>query len=139
MSKYETKEEKLNVTKAYSLKYRIFKTLLLILAWISFGVNNEIISSTLEDLRILLNLNYERVSFLLVVKSIGYLVTICFSGILYDRLSKFSEMIMSISCLLKILRNLKFNGFIRKIAVLSFIFIKYNIPHLLVQLPRKIL
>ena len=102
----EEHDEKLvDLTEKYTLTYRIIKTLLLILAWVSFGINAEIIGSTYEDLRILFGLNYESVSFVLVVRNIGFLVTICFSGILYDKFSKYAELIMAISGFFLVFRN----------------------------------
>ena len=107
ISSEHEKKDIVDLTKKYSTTYRILKTLMLFLAWISFGINSEIIGSTLEDLKILLNLNYETVSFGLTIRNIGFLVTICFSGILYDKLSKYAELIMAISGFFLILRKFK--------------------------------
>ena len=47
----------------YSTRYRVLKTCLLIFAFISYGVNFEIVGPTLEDLRVQMNVNYTRISF----------------------------------------------------------------------------
>ena len=90
----------------YTLVYRIIKTCLLVFAWVSFGINNEIVGSTFEDLRILLNLNYEFISFGLVLRGFGYLIMILFSGFLYDKLSAYADLIMAISSFVFAMRKL---------------------------------
>ena len=108
------KKENPDTTK-YTTLYRIVKSLLLILAWFSFGINNEIIGTTLEDLRILLTLNYESISLGLVFRAVGYLIATSFSGILYDRLSKYAELLMAISSLLMSIRKFLLSTKILKI------------------------
>jgi MFS family permease len=83
----------------YTFKYRILKTMLLILAWICFGLNNEIIGPTFEDLRILLDLNYQLISTLLVIRFVGYLIGIFVSGLIFERFKNYSELLMAIFCL----------------------------------------
>jgi fucose permease len=89
----------------YTFKYRLLKTFLLIGAWISFGINNEIVGSTFEDLKIFLNINYQMASFALVVRAGGYLLMVIFSGLIYDKFSSYSETLMAISSILMALRK----------------------------------
>lgn len=90
----------------YTFNYRVLKTVILIMAWISFGLNFEIIGSTLEDLKIYLDVDYKSVSFSLVNRSIGYLLVISFCGIIFDRYSNYSDLIMAICCLFIAIRKL---------------------------------
>ena len=92
----------------YTYRYRILKTVLLIFAWITFGANNEIIGSTYEDLRISLGLDYKGISTALVIKSVGSFIMLLFSGVLYDKLSNYADLLMAISGFFLLLRK-KFN------------------------------
>ena len=76
------KKEKAN---PYSRKYRILKTVLLVLAWVSYGIIQEMPRTTLEDLRILLNTNYSDTSLFMIAKNIGYLLSTILVGILLDK------------------------------------------------------
>lgn len=89
----------------YTLEYRVVKTCLMIAAWIAFGANNEIIGSTYEDLRIMLNLNYGGISNALVIKGCGTLGTMFVSGMLYDRLAGYAELLMAISGFMLVMRK----------------------------------
>lgn len=89
----------------YTLKYRVIKTCLMIVAWIAFGANNEIIGSTYEDLRIMLNLNYNGISNALVIKGIGTLGTMFVSGMLYDRVAGYAELLMACSGFMLVMPN----------------------------------
>ncbi|CAF1128487.1 unnamed protein product [Brachionus calyciflorus] len=86
-----------NDLDAYTLNYRIIKTTLLIFAWISFGLNLEIIGPTFEDLKIYLQVNYSSISFALVLRNIGYLILTILFGLVLDKYSKYSETLMSIA------------------------------------------
>ena len=103
-------------TDKYTYLYRIVKTCLLVLAWVSFGINNEIVGSTLEDLRILLDSNYENISLALELRGLGYLIFVLFSGYLYDNFKEYSDLIMAIASFFFAFRkfllqtfNLKYN------------------------------
>lgn len=97
----------------YSMKYRVLKTILLTFAWISFGLNNEIISSTYEDLRISLSLNYDGISTAMVNRGIGMLIMMFFSGYLYDKFSNYAELLMAVSGFFLVLRKI-INSFKQK-------------------------
>jgi fucose permease len=84
----------------YTSRYRLAKTTLLILAFISFGLNFELIGPTLEDLRVYLNVNYSEISFSLVLRSIGYLGLTVVFGLFLDKLSNYFDTLMSISSLI---------------------------------------
>lgn len=105
---HDSMKTQLKATDKYTFTYRILKTLLLIFAWISFGINNEMIGSTLEDLKILVNLNYESISFGLVLRGFGTLSMMLVSGVLYDKLSAYAELIMAISSFILTFRNYNF-------------------------------
>ena len=88
----------------YTRNYRILKTIVLLCSWISYGMNNEIVSSTFEDLRVHLSLNYDGITYLLVVRDFGSLGMMFFSGFIYDKFSNYSELIMSMGGLFLVLR-----------------------------------
>lgn len=88
-----------------TMRFRILKTLLLVGAWISFGMNFEVIGSTLEDLKLFLNVDYHRVSFNLVLRNTGYLVMVFFSGILFDHFPKYSDLFMCLSSVIFAVRK----------------------------------
>ena len=96
-------KEKLN--NPYSTKYRIIKTILMIYAWISFGIQLEPIGVALEDLRILLNVDYSSISIALVSRSISYMIVTLFIGFVIDRLNKYSDFMMGFASLLMIVPN----------------------------------
>ena len=91
-----------------TMRFRILKTLLLVGAWISFGMNFEVIGSTLEDLKLFLNVDYHKVSFNLVLRNTGYLVMVFFSGILFDRFPKYSDLFMCLSSVIFAVRKYLF-------------------------------
>jgi FHS family Na+ dependent glucose MFS transporter 1 len=94
----------------YTMKYRIFKTLLMIFAWVSFGINLELIGTALEDLRILLNVDYQQMSFALSSRSTSYMIVTLIIGLVMDKLIKYSELLMAVAKLLIIIRNYIFNS-----------------------------
>lgn len=81
----------------YTNKYRLIKTLLLILAWICLGINLEMIGPTLEDLKIYLDANYSTISFGLILRNSGYLVLTILFGLILDKVLNYSEALMAIS------------------------------------------
>lgn len=92
-----------SITKSkekYSFNYKIVKTGLLILTWISFGLNFEMIGSTMEDLKIFLDVNYSTYSFGLVLRNSGYLAFTLMLGFCLDRLTNYSDILMAVSSLL---------------------------------------
>ena len=102
------------VRTLYSFKYRIVKTIVLILAWIILGLNQEIIGSTMEDLKIYLNVDYYTINLITGIRQIGSLIATCVSGALLDKFSNYAESILAISCLfaaLGIISNNKNNFF----------------------------
>ena len=84
----------------YSFNFRIVKTALLILTWISFGLNFEMIGSTMEDLKIFLDVNYSKYSFGLVLRNSGYLAFTLLLGFCMDRLTNYSDILMAVSSVL---------------------------------------
>lgn len=81
----------------YSMKYRIIRSIFLIYSWISLGFNMELIGPCLEDLRILLGVNYQSISFALIVRNIGYLSLTLISGYIHDKLGNYTDLLMAIS------------------------------------------
>ena len=92
----------------YSSQYRVQKTVFLIIARISMGVIVDMISSTYEDLRILLDLNYDGISKVLVIRGLGMLIMMFFSGVIFDKFSRHAELIMAIGGLFVSLRKYNF-------------------------------
>ena len=101
-----TNEVSFSATEKYTFKYRIIKTMLLITAWISFGLQNELVGPTYEDLKILLSINNEQISLALSLKAFAYLIAVPISGFLLDKFSKYAELLMAVSCLLMSLRKI---------------------------------
>ena len=99
-------DEKNLVENPYSLKYRIFKTLLMILAWVSFGMNNQLLSTSLEDLKIFLNVDYQHISMATVSRITGYMICNVLCSFFLDRLNKKSDLMMAIAKIIIILRKL---------------------------------
>jgi hypothetical protein len=91
------KDDKLvkHTTNNYSNRFRLLKTTLLVFAWISLGLNQEMLKTTLEDLRILLSTNYYYISLAFITRSIGYLLTTFFIGALMDSCLKYSDLFMA--------------------------------------------
>jgi hypothetical protein len=81
----------------YTMHYRVLKTVLLVAAWISFGLNYEMIGPTFEDLKVFLDINYSMISFGLVLRNFGYLSLSLVFGAFFDRVSKYSEIFMAIA------------------------------------------
>lgn len=101
--------QKDNRQSEMSMRFRILKSLLLVAAWISFGMNFEVIGSTLEDLKLYLNVDYHSVSFSLTLRNIGYLVMVSFSGYLFDRFPRYADLVMCLSSLLIAIRKCFFH------------------------------
>lgn len=81
----------------YTINYRIVKTIVLILAWVSLGVNLEMIGPTLEDLKIFLNIDYSTISIALILRNVSYLgVTVVF-GLFLQKFTNYYELIMAFS------------------------------------------
>jgi hypothetical protein len=89
----------------YTKTYRIFKTVLLIVAWISLGINIEISSPTFEDLKIYLDTNYEKLSALFSLKNTAYLIIVVFGGFILDKFSNYADLILALSSAFLALRN----------------------------------
>ncbi len=102
----EKSEVTFSATEKYSFKYRMIKTSLLILAWISFGLQNELVGPTYEDLKILLGINNEQISFALTLKAFASLITVPIGGILLDKFSGYADFFMAVCCLFMSLRNI---------------------------------
>ena len=89
----------------YSTRYRFIKTIMMILAWIAFGIVCEIFSPALEDLKIYLNVDYNTLSFLMILKSFSYLCVITLGGVLFDKFYLYTDLLMFISTLFLIIRK----------------------------------
>jgi hypothetical protein len=85
--------------------YRYLKTVILILGWISLGFTNEIIGPTLEDLRILMKLNYQQIATCTALKTFGFLIGIWLSSIFLRRLSNYANFVIALSSFFMGLRN----------------------------------
>jgi hypothetical protein len=87
-------------SKLAFINYRLIKTFLLILTWISFGLNFELIGSTMEDLKIYLDVNYSKYSFGLVLRNTGYLTLTFLLGFILDKLTSYADILMALSSLI---------------------------------------
>ena len=81
----------------YTTNYRLVKTALLILAWISLGTNLELIGPTFEDLKIFIDVDYSALSFGLILRNVSYLSLTVLFGLVLDKFSAYSELIMAVS------------------------------------------
>ncbi len=79
----------------YTHLYRWTKSALLLLTWISFGLNFELIGITLEDLKIFLSVDYKRISLGPVLRNIGYLSLTLPLGLVLDRISSYLDLLMA--------------------------------------------
>ena len=79
----------------FTLKYRVLKTFLLIFAFVSFGLNFELIGPTLEDLRMLLDLSYPDISLALVLRNVGYLILTLLLGLFIGNLTNRQDLLMA--------------------------------------------
>jgi fucose permease len=70
---------------------------MLIAAWISFGLNYEMIGPTFEDLKVYLEINYTQISFGLVLRNLGYMGLSLALGVVFDKVSHFSDLLMALS------------------------------------------
>jgi len=94
------KSKSSNSKFAFIINYRLIKTFLLILTWISFGLNFELIGSTMEDLKIYLDVNYSKYSFGLVLRNTGYLTLTFLLGFILDKLTSYADILMALSSLI---------------------------------------
>jgi fucose permease len=86
-----------NELEKYSKKYRFFKAILLIFAWIAFGFNLEVIGPTLEDLRHFLNINYVQISLSLALRNLGFLCMTLVFGLVLDKVGNYIDIWMAFS------------------------------------------
>ncbi len=96
------KDNRVVMTNSYTKWYRIMKTIFMVVAWISFGMNLEIVSPALEDLRILLQTNYQDIVLGLLLRNIGYMVVTTFIGLVYDKLNNYSDCLMAFATFIMI-------------------------------------
>ena len=89
--------EQNQLSSKYTFLYRILKTILFHFACLSLGLNSEIFGITSEDLKILLNVNYQRVSTLYISKIIGYLLFLPIFGLTIDPFLKYSDYFVAAS------------------------------------------
>lgn len=89
----------------YTSRYRVLKTILLLLTWISMSFNKEIISPALEDLRILLSINYQQVTYMFIVRVIGSMIATASIGLVLDRLLNHSDIMIAVFKLIFAIRK----------------------------------
>jgi hypothetical protein len=92
----------------YTYLYRVLKTILFHCAYLSLGLNSEIYGVTSEDLKILLNVNYQRVASLYISKVIGFLIFLPIFGLIIDPFLKYSDFLIALANLGIALRKLFF-------------------------------
>ena len=106
----------------YSTRYRVAKTAALVIAWLSYGVNMEMIGPTLEDLRLLLGFGYTDIAFGMVMRSLGNVLFIPFSGILLDRFSRHAELVLVIGSIFIAIRKRSHHILVAFVFVFVFFF-----------------
>lgn len=84
----------------YTQEYRLVKSILLILTWIGFGLNYELIGITFEDLKIYLDVNYASISIGPVLRNIGYVVVTLLLGLVLERIERYSDVIMALASII---------------------------------------
>ena len=104
--KLSSEDHRSLLTREYSTKYRVIKTLLFICCWISMSFNNEMMGPALEDLKILLNANYQQISFAVIAKNIGYLTMTVFSGFILEKFSNHTHTLMACAKLFVAIRKI---------------------------------
>lgn len=108
----------------YTMKYRFVKTVVLILAWVSLGINLEMIGPTLEDLKIYLNIDYTTISLALILRNCSYMGMTILFGLFINKLNNYYEIVMACSSAIMALGNSEIFKF-RKIFYLNIIAISY--------------
>lgn len=96
MNENERNENRNSIEK-YTLRYRVIKTILFHFSCLSLGLTMELYGVTIEDLKILLNVNYQQVSTLLIGRIVGYLVSLSLIGIIIDSYLKYSDILIAIA------------------------------------------
>ena len=90
-----------NNANIYTKQYRLVKTLLLVMAFIVYGLNFEMVGPTLEDLRIQMNVNYTEISFGLVLRNLSFLIfSLLFGVLILNRITQYSDMFMALASLM---------------------------------------
>lgn len=89
----------------YTMKYRFAKTVVLILAWVSLGINLEMIGPTLEDLKIYLNIDYTTISLALILRNCSYMGMTILFGLFINKLNNYYEIVMACSSAIMALGN----------------------------------
>ena len=90
----------------YTLRYRVLKTILFHCAFLSLGLISEIYGVTYEDLRILLDANYQLVGRLFIGKIVGYIVSLSIVGCFIDSYLKYCDLFIALANLALAIREL---------------------------------
>lgn len=105
-----------NNTSMYTKKYRVVKTLLLLFAFIVYGLNFEMVGPTLEDLRIQMNVNYTEISFGLVLRNLSFLIfSLMFGIVILNRITQYSDMFMALASFIIMLCKFEKNNFLNSL------------------------
>ena len=118
-----------NVTIKYSGRYRWLKSILLVLTWISFGLNFELIGITLEDLKIYLSVNYTQISAGPVLRNIGYCSLTILLGAFLDGIKKYSDLLMVLASILIAISKYRYLIQIKHHIKNYALFVSYLINH----------
>ena len=94
-----SKNENEIIKLKYTFRYRVVKTILFHCAYLSLGLICELYSVTFEDLRILLDINYQQSSNLFIIKVIGYVASIPLIGFIIDSYLNYADLLTSLALL----------------------------------------
>jgi hypothetical protein len=101
-----TNNESKKKDENYSFKYRVIKTFFLCVAYVSVGLNIEIFGVTVEDLRILLKLDYKQVSNFITTRTLSYIASVTLIGFTIDKFLKYSDLLIALGCMCLAIRRL---------------------------------
>ncbi|XP_052083466.1 sodium-dependent glucose transporter 1C-like [Mytilus californianus] len=95
----EISKEERALSSEYTFKEKVLKTIFLVISWTALGLQQEITNTTLNDLIILTNSNYEVISRAMLGVGVGYIISAVIGGPVVD-MFKNSNDLMIASCLL---------------------------------------
>ncbi|CAG2249170.1 unnamed protein product [Mytilus edulis] len=83
----------------YTITEKVLKSFFLVISWTALGLQQEITNTTLNDLIILTNSNYEVISRAILGVGVGYIVSAVIGGPLVDMFKHFNDLMIA-CCLL---------------------------------------
>ncbi|CAC5389261.1 unnamed protein product [Mytilus coruscus] len=96
MNDMEMRLNKANSESQYTFREKTVKTLFLICSMFALGLEQELTGTTLKDLIILTNSNYEVMARAMVGSSVGYIIFAVIGGPLVDRFGRFCDLMVAL-------------------------------------------